>query len=152
MLHLGKVNRHESHWKVKIYGDKKPTFKKLSWKILLSFYEMYSFILGCFIPAVISQIFSISLKANNGKYVSVVERSGGILNIEASESHHNVTTRFQVHIIDTNHVYLKSIHNKYLSLIYRGGVNAIEATKSSPDNFCKFKVHQISPNDSLPSS
>jgi len=93
----------------------------------------------------VSQDFSVSLKADNGKYLSVIERPGGIRNIEAEKSQQDVWTHFEVHTIDSNHVYLKSADGKYLSRIHRGGVDNIEAIKPSPDVFCKFRVHEISP-------
>ena len=35
------------------------------------------------------------------------------------------------------------MNNKYLSRIYRDGQNSIEAAKSFPDEFCKFKVYVL---------
>jgi len=84
----------------------------------------------------------VSFKADNGKYLSVVRRSGGKRNIEAVNDNKDYWTKFTIVKVDDDHVYLKAADGKYLSRIYRRGVNNIEAAKSYPDVFCKFRVFE----------
>lgn len=84
----------------------------------------------------------VSFKADNGRYVSVIGRSGGKRNIEAEKSNKDPWTKFTIVKIDEDRVYLKASDNQFLSRINRGDVDNIEAEKQSADQFCKFQVFE----------
>ena len=86
----------------------------------------------------------MSLEGDNGRFLSVIGRGAGgsIRNIEAEKLQQDCWTTFTVHVVDAHHAYLEAADGKYLSRVYRNGVNHIEAAKTTPDDACKFRVHQ----------
>ena len=82
------------------------------------------------------------LKADNGKYLSRINRGSGYDPIEPYKSTPDVYCKFKVHNQPDGTVLLQADNGKYLSRINRGqGINPIEASKVTPDVFCRFKVY-----------
>ena len=82
----------------------------------------------------------VSFKADNGNYLSVIGRSNNQRNIEAEKSYKYFWSKFTIHKIDNNHVYIQGADGKYLSRIDRDGVQHIEDHKTHKDRHCVFKV------------
>ena len=97
----------------------------------------------------ISSGLGVSLKGDNDRYLSVIERHKGVRNIEAEKSNKDFWTKFTIEKIDNYNVYLQSADNKYLSRIDRDGVQHIEAAKSSRDKHCIFRVFDVNGKVSL---
>ena len=93
----------------------------------------------------------VYFKADNGLYLSVIKKGPppqdlqswfvGSHLIEATKVVKDPWCKFNIEIIDENHIYIYSpIDKKYLSRINIGEVNYIQSAKTSPDEYCKFKV------------
>ena len=82
------------------------------------------------------------LKADNGKYLSRINRGSGYDPIETNKATPDVHCYFAVHSQPDSTLLLQADNGKYLSRINRGpGINPIEASKLKPDVSCRFKVY-----------
>ncbi|MEY3867146.1 MAG: hypothetical protein RLZZ338_1037 [Cyanobacteriota bacterium] len=80
---------------------------------------------------------TISLKADNGKYLSRINR-GSVDPIEAAKSVVDPYSKFVVTVLADGKIALKADNGKYLSRINRGSIDAIEAAKDSIDPYSQF--------------
>eukprot|EP00091_Calanus_sinicus_P005615 TRINITY_DN16070_c0_g1_i1.p1 TRINITY_DN16070_c0_g1~~TRINITY_DN16070_c0_g1_i1.p1 ORF type:complete len:293 (-),score=35.03 TRINITY_DN16070_c0_g1_i1:439-1251(-) len=83
----------------------------------------------------------VSLKAHNGKYLSVIGRYyANVPNIEAAKDVKDAWTQFIIEKVGEDTVYLKSAKsNKYLT---RWDAHSIWAAKIKPDQYCLFTVYE----------
>ena len=81
----------------------------------------------------------VTLKADNGKYLSRINR-GGVNYIEAAKASPDVYCEFKAIRVDENSYAFVGDNGKYLSRVYRYGISAIEAAKSEIDVYSRFEV------------
>ena len=78
------------------------------------------------------------MKADNGKHVSRIHRSG----IDAIEAAKEAPDMYcELELLAEDKLVLKADTGKYLSRIHRSGIDAIEAAKNYIDPHCKFEVY-----------
>lgn len=87
----------------------------------------------------------ITLKADNGKYLSRIHR-GGQDNCEASKSPADTFCEFQVEVLPDHFIALKGDNGKYLSRIRRGTIDFAEFAKEQIDPFCRFRYYHLGDN------
>jgi hypothetical protein len=87
----------------------------------------------------------ITLKADNGKYLSRIYRRGQD-NCEASKSPADTFCEFQVEVLPDHFIALKGDNGKYLSRIRRGPIDFAEFAKEQIDPFCKFRYYHLGDN------
>jgi hypothetical protein len=85
----------------------------------------------------------IYLQADNGMYLSRINRGVGLNPIEAAKSGIDPNCRFVVTILDDLTIALQADNGMYLSWISSGDSDPIEAAKSGIDTYCHFRVLQL---------
>ncbi|WP_323840120.1 fascin domain-containing protein [Photorhabdus africana] len=88
----------------------------------------------------------IALQADNGFYLSRIDRGGGFDFIEANKSIIDIYTKYSATQLSSNKIALRASNGLYLSRISLAGSNYIVATKSDIDVYSIFTLEYIDDN------
>ncbi|OWO81351.1 hypothetical protein B5C26_14245 [Photorhabdus luminescens] len=88
----------------------------------------------------------IALLADNGCYLSRIDRGGGFDFIEANKSIIDIYTKYSATQISANKIALRASNGLYLSRISLAGSDYIVATKSDIDVYSTFTLEYIDNN------
>lgn len=90
----------------------------------------------------------IALLADNGFYVSRINRDGGSTPLETTRFGDEASmSQFTVSVLSNNQIALQADNGNYVSHVNRGtGLDPLEATKTSIDASCQFTISVLADN------
>ncbi|WP_118985636.1 fascin domain-containing protein [Photorhabdus sp. CRCIA-P01] len=88
----------------------------------------------------------IALQADNGCYLSRIDRGGGLDFIEANKSIIDIYTKYSATQLSYNKIALRASNGLYLSRVSLAGGDYIAATKSDVDIYSNFTLEYIDDN------